>query len=206
MSRRRRISGLKWGLALAALAIGALLLFWPEDDEWRLSTEAQSSADEDDLKNRGVEDVAASTILQPRYSGEDGKGRRWEVTASRARQIGTTEESTTIDLNDVDAAMTTGKGESVRFIASHGIFKRAENQLVLEDRVEITGYGFKLLTPRVTADLTTRRAWSDKQVLLNHAGGELFAGELEIIDNGAIIRLKEGVVAQFRLPDTDESS
>lgn len=152
------------------------------------------------LKKTRVSDVASTTMLSPRFSGEDNKNRKWLITANKATQSGTVGEEKVI-LDIVQANATTSNGKKLSFIANEGNYIRSTNTLSLQKGIEITGYGFIIKTKEIIASLEDGVVTGNNEVTVTTDLGQLVAKNFNIQGNGEKIVFAGGVNGQFNLKD-----
>jgi hypothetical protein len=215
--RKRHL--LKWLLLVLALLLGWWLLFGQRgvglkfdisgrtlQDELSAEMKTLQEQSQNITAENAMEAISATAMRGARYVGQDGSGRAWQVTADTVQQQGST-----VNLGAVSATAETGKANAVQFNAARGAYNQQTNELELTDNVTLEGYGIAVSTSALRSNLTTGTAASDATVTIktvpngNTLDAEIVAGQLDLTDNGDIIRLTNGVSATFHAPSTSPS-
>ena len=180
MQLRRTV--LKYLFLLAALAL-AVGLFWGADSRLSLQTFQQTPGEPQTEAPPETTLQAASTLLEPRYSGRDEAGRAWVVEAARAQQISVQSlpdqtllpstlagTSTALSLTTLTAQLKLGTGSLAQpqpapsataetaytFKADAGYFVQDADVLELIGNVKATGYDATLTLSRGVLNISTR--------------------------------------------------
>lgn len=203
---RQKIYNLK--LVLFGLAAGLTLLLFllPGKNESRINLvdieeeNLQPSQTEEQASNLRPDagDVAATTMLSPRFSGADDKNRAWEIKADQAQQAGSITQQH-VSLTSITASATTPKGELLKFKAGHGYFNQKDQSLLLSGKVVMEGYGLRLETEKMQGNMETLAASSTTPVIVEGQGSHLEGKNFELMDQGNKIRLHGGVKGRFNV-------
>lgn len=189
---RNRIKIIKNALLASALALTGFLFFWSEGTDNRVVIEAP----EVETKKINTRASASTEMLSPRFIGEDGKNRRWEVTADKAiqKQNGDIES---VFLEKIKARATMEGGEEIQFTSNKGAFNRLSSTLDLDGDVHFRGYGYVLKTEQLTGNMDSRYMASNTKVTINGPTGNLVGGKLELLNAGQTLKLTNGVRAKI---------
>lgn len=194
-------------LLLAGVAVLGVLLFGSvqESHVFRLAAPVRKAAPAAGVVPENVQaaisgstvssltTVKTSNLLQnPRYTGRDAEGRRWEVTATRADQHGTAtagdivleEVRATLELPAEGAGGQPGsqpdkKPAEMTLSAEAGTYSQISNTLDLRGNVVLTGYGFTLTAPQTVADMNSRTAVAQGGVRIRGSTGGNAGGSTE---------------------------
>lgn len=181
---------IKFGFIFLAFLLGVVLFMWPSPNDDRL--EIGTASIETQVKGTTLTDVGGTSILEPRFTGEDNQGRTWHLEASLAQQKGGL-KTESISLSDVVAQAAFQDGVSISFVAGSGEYIRSSSRLLLEQGVQIQGYGFILKTNALRGDLTNRTVDSDEHVYFSSPEMFMEAGGLHLDGYGEKMVLSGGV-------------
>lgn len=155
-------------LLLAVLGLGYLLYSHTQNDRaFNLSNAIKGEGFEEAhvqnvVKTTSLTTVSTSNLLEkPRYTGQNDKNQRWEVTALQAHQEGSA-ASTTLVLNTINARFETAtSARPLTLEAPRGQFVQAQNTLLLDGPVIFTGsagrWAFYIEAQRIEANTHEHR-------------------------------------------------
>jgi hypothetical protein len=208
---------IKWFFFGLALLLGWWLLFGQSDvgrkfdlsgrtlqDE--LSAEMKALKAKGRIADQAMDAVSATTMRGARYVGQDEDGRAWQVRAETVQQQGTA-----LNMEAVSATAAAGSEKAVTFNAEQGAYNQSTGELELTENVRVEGYGIELSATALRSNLTTGEAASDATVTIKTLPGnhtteaEIVAGQLDLTDNGDVIKLSKGVSATFHAPSISPS-
>lgn len=202
----KHVSYIKISFLFIAFFLTVLLFMWPSEDIVRLDVGLpDTSMMEDRLKETSVTDVGGTSMLAPRFSGQDNKNRRWELSADQAVQVGEG-PSGTVSLQKVEASAVGNKGGSVSFTAGQGVYEQKGGEVSLSDGVVVEGMGFTLKTDELKGNLQTNVLSGDSGVSISNDKGELNAQTFEVVGDGKTMKLSGGVSGRFFLGSSNASS
>ena len=190
---RHRIQFLKFTILAVAAGLTAFLFLWTEDENTRVVIETP----ELNTVTLNKRTEAETEMLSPRFLGEDGEHRRWEVTAERAVQSNKGEVET-VSLENLLAKVTMDDSQTISFSAGSGQLNHAQSTLILGDDVVLNGMGYVMRTKTLTANVTTKVATSAGQVTIDAFGASVVGGQLSLLDDAKTINLTKGVKAKMK--------
>lgn len=176
--RRVAIAILKRALPLAAFAVLALIVLWPEiaglEDRVRVAYRKADGAVTDSAR-----------LVSPRYLGRDERGRPYELTADTAEQPS---GSNTVALTKPVGDMTLEDGTWVQLQAVTGWFQRDSRVLDLEGEVALFhDAGYEIHTERARIDLDAGRAEGNDPVAAQGPPGTLDGTGFRLEEKGAVV-------------------
>lgn len=215
MSGKREVRALKIPLAILAIGLAVVLFLLSGDGPQRLNltigvdeptaskkVERAASRARTRLRESQLEDVAATTMISPRFIGEDNRTGKWELTARKAHQK-QLEGGDKFELERVQATAINNRGVSVTFIAEEGYYDQAEQRLSLKKEVVVGGYGFRLETEELVSSIVSRTAWTTRPVNITSQYGAISSHAMRMEENGDHLIFKENVEGIFYLPDSE---
>lgn len=208
--RRILIVVLVWG---AVCLTGWLLFVMPNEDakfdltgktfDWDMVVPSEIKDIAEDtrelLQDTGrAAAMAATSMLGVEYRGEDTRGNAWSVDAAEVSQ-----EGQQVNLRAIEATTTNENANSLTFRAGEGEYDQTSQALNLKGDVAVSGAGLVLTTEKITGDLKSGQASTDGPVTIqtdgtqNGASAKIDAGNLQLEQHGAIIKLSGGVKGTF---------
>lgn len=186
----RFVGLMKWGLLALATLLVALVFAWPgvltRKEGFRLSFSG--------LRGLGEEQL---TMLKPRFLGVDRKGQPYVVTAETALQDPA--DPRRVTLAQVQADITLERGAWLSLSAARGLYRQAEDRLVLEGPVAIhSDSGYELHLERVEAAIAEGRAWSDLPVHGHGPFGAIAADRMRLEEHGERVIFEGRVHVELR--------
>jgi lipopolysaccharide export system protein LptC len=141
------------------------------------------------------------TMQQPKISGFSSDGRPYEFTANTAAQDITKPD--VLELKQIHAGMLMADKSRVELTAPRGMYDMKGEMLTLYDDIVLvssTGYAARL----TEAEIDTRKGnvVSEKPVSVKLLNGFLNAKDLNVVDNGELLRFGNGV-SMTLYPDKD---
>jgi len=139
-------------------------------------------------------------VEQARYTGEDNRGQKFEITANRALQR--TSEQPVVDIWGMLAQFGLAQGP-VTVAANQGQYNLDEQKVTVQGPVRVTGpEGESLVTRNVTVDLKQNTMTSQDGVAGQMRLGQFQAGRLRadlnsgtvILDGGTRLKIVQGAV------------
>lgn len=205
---KKRIRLIKIVLLGSAIAM-LLALFWfagpnpnmvaPVDKLTKKSTQNPKTKPS---SNPNLDELVKQTetvLTQPRFTGMSDNGRRWEVTAERARQgQGSDTEGSRAVLEDIVAIVEDMDADeqlqrTVKITSPEGVFSQENEQANLRGGVRFESRGYTLETPVFNYNLKGRRGDIPTPFEVHGPLGTLKAGQGRIEDNGSRLYLSQGV-------------
>lgn len=132
------------------------------------------------------------TMQQPKISGYTGDGRPYSFSAATAAQD--INKPDLLELNQIHARMDMVDKSTVELTAPRGSYDLKGEVLTLNDDIVVvssTGYSARLR--EAVVDTRSGNVVSEKPVYLKLINGFLNAKQMDIIDNGDVIRFSNGV-------------
>jgi lipopolysaccharide export system protein LptC len=178
--RHTRFVGLmKLLLPALAIAIIGLIVAWPEGDGGRKRFRV-------DYATGPSEDAETLRMIRPRFTGVDGEGRPFTVTAEVATRIAP--QSDLVDLDKPEADITLANGTWVALKASEGTYNQATHELELRRQVDLFhDAGYEFHTSEALLGLKDGTARGDEPVEGQGPFGHLTAQGFRILDRGGIV-------------------
>ena len=189
-----RIAIVKVVLVGLAAVLTAILFLWPSEYDDKLSLN-QPTTDAAQTAKPTVSDIESTTMLSPRFSGEDKHNQKWEIKAKKAHQLNLIGQEK-VSLEGVEAKVSTAKGDDVSFEAGMGSYTQEGKALTLEGGVVVKGYGLTLETEGLSSDLENKSVHGNKPVTIKAGVGNLSAQAFDIQEDGNI-KLSGGVSGTF---------
>lgn len=185
----------------SAVGLTVLMFMWPAKQENRLSLSptmeaGKGSSHVDSLTKTDVKGMTSTIMEAPHFSGEDEKGRRWNIQAIEAvqRQFNASE---TMVLNGINGFSIQENGEKYTFEAESGSLESESEDFTLIGNVRLMGRGYTLKTGEIKSNLKSMAAYSNKRVFITSDKGVLEAGRFNIYPNGEKIEFAGGVKVRF---------
>ncbi|MFY8208228.1 MAG: LPS export ABC transporter periplasmic protein LptC [Caulobacter sp.] len=175
--RRKPVRRLRLGLAIFAIGIAVAVIV---QASWRslASSKLQTQA------------AAAPLVLdKPRFTGVLKDGRPFLITADRA--VRDSEDQNIVRLTTPLLVRGYGEANPSQATAKTGVYREAENTLLLTDEVKITsaeGYDFD--APRALIDLRTGAVSGDAGIAGSGPKGSTQANAYSVTDKGDRVVLK----------------
>jgi hypothetical protein len=155
-------------LAVMAVVITVVLLLGVQNNRMlRLEAPVQQP----NLKTVSASTIDTATVTQnPQFTGEDNKGRKWQLNGVRATQSGTVSDSVVgldeargwwQNLSSTTAGMLTGS-------ADHGDYYPNDAKLSLKGNVVLQNSDTIIHAPAMKADLQTQEISGTSGVSLTH--------------------------------------
>jgi hypothetical protein len=154
-------------LLMAVVGLGAILFANVKESRLFAITAPQRTVQQDVqqsiantsttvIKQTAAEVTTTTVLLSPRYTGQDDKGRNWQLVADTAGQSGSSVSGTYV-LNTVSGTWADPSSSTpLTLNAQQGEYNQAAQHLGLSGTVVLTGSGLVLTAPRVDANLQTR--------------------------------------------------
>jgi lipopolysaccharide export system protein LptC len=139
-------------------------------------------------------------VEQARYTGEDNRGQKFEITANRALQR--TSEQPVVDIWGMLAQFGLSQGP-VTVAANQGQYNLDEQKVTVQGPVRVDGpEGESLVTRNVTVDLKKNTMTSQDGVAGHMRLGQFQAGRLQadlnsgtvVLDGGTRLKIVQGAV------------
>ncbi len=128
----------------------------------------------------------------PKLSGSDGKGRTYEVTATRAVQD--LSDPKRIRLYGIKATVRQPDGRSADFTAGSGLYDAGAQTLVLDEDLKIRGSdGTAADLETATIDLATGEVESDAPIAFSSSMGSIEAKGMSVGEKGGTVTFHDGV-------------
>jgi lipopolysaccharide export system protein LptC len=179
--RSRLIDALRVLLPLLALLVVGLVVAWPHilpgPGGIAVPTFVPGDADQPDRLR----------MDSPRYVGETGSNRPYEVTARSASldPLG----ANVVHLDRPAADIAVGVDGEVRLMAQNGTYHRDSERLLLDGGIEvITSTGYRFVTPSARVNLAQGQIRGWEPIAGEGPAGTLSADRFEIRDAGDVIR------------------
>jgi lipopolysaccharide export system protein LptC len=165
-------------LVLPSVAVGlvAMILLWPQlnpvDKGFRLKPVAVSMEDLENLR-----------MMNPRYVGSDSQDQPYTITADQATQV--SGDSNVTDLTKPKGDITLNDGTWLSLTAETGVYRKKEQLLDLEGRVNLFhDGGYELLTERAHIDLDKNNAEGNDPVTGQGPDTELSGEGFRVYNRG----------------------
>lgn len=175
--RRKPVRRLRLGLALVAVSIAVAVI---AQASWRslASSKLQTQA------------AAAPLVLdKPRFTGVLKDGRPFLITADRA--VRDSEDQNIVRLTTPLLVRGYGEANPSQATAKTGVYREAENTLLLTDEVKITSAeGYEFDAPRALIDLRTGAVSGDAGIAGSGPKGSTQANAYSVTDKGDRVVLK----------------
>ena len=176
---------MKFGLALIAAALIAVVVGWPgdatRDDGFRLAS----------IFRQG-DQVDEPGMVNARYVGTDGHKRPFVITAERASPVA--DDPDTIVLNALQADITLDNGAWLALSAKSGLFRRDLEILELHGPVSLfSDDGYEFNAESVKLDISEGKIESDRPVRGQGPLGLLDARAFHLADEGKRLVFSGGV-------------
>lgn len=121
-----------------------------------------------------TETLSASTILvAPRYTGVDNQGREWEITADKADQSSTADQTLMLLTNLQGAFKDPTRNLDLTLHADSGDFATATQLLNLKGNVVVSDSTLTFTAPAVSTRLDTREISGSGGVMLSGQRGAM---------------------------------
>ena len=157
-------------LPLAALALTAIVITWPEMDNKILPVEKSALIPD---TNR-----AQNELLNPRFESVDQNQNPYNVTAERAIQ--NQQNANLLKLEKPHGSMTMKDGAALNITSDLGSYEKEQEKLFLEKNVTLEHQsGYTLSTEELRVDLKDGQAFSDKDVEIKGDQGTIKAKGLD---------------------------
>ncbi len=178
IARRRRAIGLtKRLLPVAALALLATIVLWPEFTRW--ADQARMRA------GRLAAQMATGLMTDPVYHGVDQRGRPYTVTATSARQV----SPERVDLSAPKGDVTLEGGRWLMVQARQGAYMQHLGNLDLSGEVHLyRDDGTTMTTHAANIDLKAGAAAGSEMVHAEGPFGTLDAQGFTMTDRGTAIQ------------------
>lgn len=197
--RSRLVDVLLILLPVLALVVVGLVLAWPHvlpgPGGIAVPTFVPGDADEPDRLR----------MDSPRYVGETGNKRPYEVTASSASLDPL--EANVVHLDQPAADIAVGVDGEVRLKAENGTYNRDSERLLLDGGIEvITSTGYRFVTPSARVNLAQGQIHGSEPIAGEGPAGTLSADRFEIHDAGDVIRFDGRVKVTVLAPAGSNAS
>lgn len=175
-SHTRLVRRMRLALPLAAFALIAVLVAWPQMENPSLP---------------GSDGVPAHTnrneVIAPRFESRDDDRQPYTVTAASAVQDSADRDLVRLEKPVADMTLNTGKWLAAQ--AASGLFSQSRRRLVLDGRVRIHhDDGYELTVEKVEIDLKNRTAHSSAPVYGHGPAGTVEARGFDAeTDGGRIV-------------------
>jgi|GEM_PF-4287114 len=128
----------------------------PRNEKERLAQQVQARVSGTTLVS--LTTVSATTLLEsPRYSGQDDKGRQWQLQADSASQQGSAASSTYVLANVSGTWQSPSQTAPLTVQANQGQYNPQSNHIQLNGDVVVVGQGLTLTAPQASASMVTRQ-------------------------------------------------
>ncbi|MCY1647167.1 LPS export ABC transporter periplasmic protein LptC [Caulobacter sp. SL161] len=178
--RRKPVRRLRLGLAVFAAGVAATVIVqaaWRSLASGKLQTQAAT---------------APLVLDKPRFTGVLKDGRPFLITAERAERDA--KDQNIVRLTAPLLVRGYGEPNPSQATAKSGVYREAENTLLLTDEVKITSAeGFDFDAPRALIDLRTGAVSGDAGIAGSGPKGSTRASAYEVTDKGDRVVLKGGV-------------
>jgi lipopolysaccharide export system protein LptC len=190
--RSRLLDVLRILLPVLALILVGLVLAWPQimpgPANITVPTFVPGDADQPDRLR----------MDSPRYAGQTGRERPYEVTARSASLDPLEADIVHLDRPAADVAL--GEDGDVHLEAQSGTYHRDTEKLMLDGGIEVvTSTGYRFVTPSARVDLAQGRVRGWRPIEGAGPAGTLSADRFEITDAGEVLRF-DGRVKVTVLP------
>ena len=178
MARRRLgVNLAKRLLPLAALALLASLVLWPE-------IQRQTGGARLAFRSKGIS-VDGGALVDAQYNGVDARDRPYTMTAAVARQV----TPDRIDMTDIKADLGGGEPGWLMIQSKNGVYNQHSGQLDMSGDVRLyRDDGTTLLTDSAAVDLKAGAAAGAEKVHVEGPFGQLDAQGFALTDRGAVIQ------------------
>lgn len=178
IARRRRTIGLaKRVLPVAAVALLASVILWPELSRW--ADQARMRA------GRLAAEIQTGLLTAPVYHGVDERGRPYTITADSAREV----SATRVDLTHPKGDVTLQDGRWLMVRARHGVYLQHIGNLDLSGDVQLyRDDGTTLATESANIDLRAGAAAGADMVHAEGPFGTLDAQGFTMTDRGTALQ------------------
>ena len=175
--RRRAIGAAKRLLPMAALALLATVVLWPEFSRW--ATQARMRA------GRLAAEMQTGLLTDPVYHGVDQRGRPYTVTAASAREV----SADRVDLDMPKGDVTLDGGRWMMVQAHQGVYMQHLGNLDLSGDVQLyRDDGTTMTTHAANIDLKIGAAAGSDKVHAEGPFGTLDAQGFTMTDRGTAIQ------------------
>jgi lipopolysaccharide export system protein LptC len=128
----------------------------------------------------------------PHLTGFTSDARPYQLTARAAAQDITKPEI--LELKDIDAHVEMKDGQQIVIKSINGVYDTKAELLKLSDHIVLTtSSGYEGRLSEATVNINTGHVVSDHPVEVKLTNGLLNANQLEILENGDLVRFTEGV-------------
>jgi lipopolysaccharide export system protein LptC len=177
----RFVTLMKVVLPATALALAALVLFWPQlnplDNRFRLKPVQVS-----------VDDLENLRMVSPRFVGVDARNQPFSITAEQATQDAGGSDVT--DLTSPKGDITIANGSWIALTADTGQYFKQARVLDLNDHVNVFhDAGYEIKTAHAKADLAKGDVYGDDPVDGQGPDSQLRGQGFRIYDKGARIAI-----------------
>lgn len=189
----------------SAVGLTLLMFMWPVEKENRLSLSPNMKPSEGESKpltRTDVKGITSTVMESPHFSGEDEKGRMWNIEAKEAIQQ-QADTSETMVLNEINGFSIQENGEKYTFEADSALLQSRSEDFTLKGRVRLMGRGYTLKTSEINSNLKSMAAYSNERVYITSTQGVLEAGRFNIHPDGDKIEFDGGVKVRF-IPKSSE--
>lgn len=161
-----------WILVLLTVVVIGILYWNTGDDRLlRLSTTQPDISHPPHTNAIATNSSITSVLTQPRYTGEDTAGRRWEIVADKAVQRGSAGEAW-LDLSAVIARWMTQKDEFI-ITAPLAHYGMGSQTLILTGGVHGQGGGISLTTPAAQGDIAQKQLGGKDGIIVQSSFGRM---------------------------------
>ena len=177
----RFIKYMRFILPLAALALIAVVIAWPEMEDKIVIVQKNEIIPESQTE------IGENELLNPHFTTTDAQQQPVNVTAARALQ--NQENPDLVKLEKPNADLKMKDGSNVQIESLQGTYEQKTEKLFLQDEVKIRHEsGYVLEAEELRVDMKTREAFSDKTVHVNGPEAKVVATGLEgNVENGILI-------------------
>lgn len=190
----RSVGWLRFLLPTLALALVALVVLWPQlnGGYGGLIMPMLSSGNVP-----GAQD--AMHMDNPRYVGQTKEAEPYVITADSAMLDPADPDR--IQLERLDAEITTAQQREVRLLALEGLYFRDSEELDLGGGIELTtADGYRFVTERAHVDLSAGRVEGEQPIEGTGPPGDLSADRFEITNGGEILHFEGRVKVVIEPP------
>lgn len=183
----RFVKFMRLGLPLVAVILTVVVITWPEMDDKIVIIPKE------DLVPQSSNDIGANELLNPHFETTDAQQNPVSVTAIRAVQ--SQDNPNLIKLDQPKADLKMKNGSAVHLEADKGTYEQEVEKLFLQDNVIISHEsGYELYAEELRINLTTRQAFSDKNV-------RVIGSEAQVKATGLEANMEDGILI-FKGPAT----
>ncbi len=186
-----------------AVTLTLVMFLWParEESRLKLSTSMDDSARDMATSDESGNGGTSTMMESPRFTGEDEKGRRWQVEAARAVQKMQTGAEAMV-LEELLGSFTLANGKEYKFEAGQGTLDNANQQMALKGDVRLQAMGFTVRSQNVVGHMDTLDVHSEEKVFFTTPNGYLQADRFKLNVNSQRMILEGHVQLRYNPQST----